>query len=124
MKICKKCNTIFDDSNVFCPECGEKLETLDQTNNNNNVINNLSEYLKAKSDAFDNNENVLIRWLPSILSVLGLIIACDWYALLGMVVAIVGVLYGWFSKNQQNKIITMVVGIITIILCVLYGGIF
>ena len=124
MKICNKCNAKFEDSNVFCPVCGEKLETLDQTNNNNNVINNLSEYLKAKSDSFDNNENVLIRWLPSILTVLGLIIAWNWYALLGMVVAIVGILYGWFSKNQLNKIITMVVGIITIILCILYGGIF
>ncbi|MGN0263725.1 MAG: hypothetical protein ACI4DX_04965 [Oliverpabstia sp.] len=118
MKICKKCNKIFDDSNAFCPECGEKLETLDQTNNNNNVINNLSEYLKAKSDAFDNNENVLIRWLPSILSVLGLIFTLKGNYILGIAVAIAGVLYGWFSQNQQNKIIATVVGIITIILCI------
>lgn len=28
MKECKKCNKIFDDSTIYCPICGKKLEEL------------------------------------------------------------------------------------------------
>lgn len=137
MKICKKCNHKFADSAVFCPDCGEKLIVYEQTDSDRSYMahteinkaktdrtemgGNLVSQIKSKSMEWDNNENIFMRWLPSIISVLALIIAWEWSSLLGLAIAVCGALYGWFSKNQLNQIIATVVGVITILLCIVYG---
>lgn len=137
MRICKQCNRKYAESAVFCPDCGEKLidysqmeadhnymqhsETNKIEQGENGIQSNLIFQIKSKTTEWDKNDNIFMRWLPSIISVLGLVTAWEWDAAFGLVIAICGVLFGWFSKNQLNQIIATVVGIITILLCVVYG---
>lgn len=103
MKICKKCNHTFDDSAGFCPDCGEKLQII--------------RYEEPKKTS-----KFMTRYFAAIASIIGFIVA--WYirsTVIGFAFAIVGVLYGVFSKNTVNQVVSLVVGIITILLCFMVG---
>ena len=120
MKICKKCNHTFDDSAGFCPDCGEKLQIIKYEE-----PKKTSKFLgaiKNKSEEYDNNSKSVTRYFAAIASIIGFIVA--WYirsTVIGFAFAIVGVLYGVFSKNTVNRVVSILLGIITILLCFMVG---
>lgn len=102
MKICKKCNHTFDDSAGFCPDCGEKLQII--------------RYEEPKKTS-----KFMTRYFATIASIIGFIVA--WYidTSIGFVFSIVGILCGAFSKNTVNRVVSILLGIITILLCFIVG---
>ena len=102
MKICKKCNHTFDDSAGFCPDCGEKLQII--------------KYEEPKKTS-----KFMTRYFAAIASIIGFIVAWYIYTEMGFVFAIVGILCGAFSKNTVNRVVSIVLGIITILLCFMVG---
>ena len=102
MKICKKCNHTFDDSAGFCPDCGEKLQII--------------RYEEPKKTS-----KFMTRYFAAIASIIGFIVAWYIYTEMGFVFAIVGILCGAFSKNTVNRVVSIVLGIITILLCFMVG---
>ena len=69
----------------------------------------------------DQSDNVLFRWLPTFLSVIGLIIAWEASVVIGMILALFGTLLGSGSSNTPNKILSMLFGIVTIVLSLVYA---
>ena len=102
MKICKKCNHTFDDSAGFCPDCGEKLQII--------------RYEEPKKTS-----KFMTRYFAAIASIIGFIVAWYIYTEMGFVFAIVGILCGAFSKNTVNRVVSILLGIITILLCFIVG---
>lgn len=102
MKICKKCNHTFDDSAGFCPDCGEKLQII--------------RYEEPKKTS-----KFMTRYFAAIASIIGFIVAWYIYTEMGFVFAIVGILCGAFSKNTVNRVVSILLGIITILLCFMVG---
>lgn len=115
MKVCNKCNQRYDDSQVYCQECGEKLTAMDKAATAGGCLNSIRQQVGQ----WDQHQSFLMRWLPAILSVVGLLVAWELSAVFGMVFALCGTLYGWFSSNQLNKIISIVVGLVVIILAII-----
>ena len=102
MKICKKCNHTFDDSAGFCPDCGEKLQII--------------RYEEPKKTS-----KFMTRYFAAIASIIGFIVAMYIYTEIGFAFSIVGILCGAFSKNKVNRVVSIVLGIITILLCFMVG---
>lgn len=102
MKKCGTCNREYDDSKMFCPVCGEQLTSV------------TPEPAKATAPTWFEN------WGGVLLAVLGLIVAWEVHALFGFALAVVGIIFGWSSPNQINKILSIVVGAITVILVIWY----
>ncbi|MDO5336382.1 MAG: hypothetical protein Q4E89_02825 [Eubacteriales bacterium] len=138
MKICNKCRKTFDDAAVFCPDCGERLENYQATQKQrtptqnqqpsgtqqvptqgNGSVKQMMSEQKKTVQKWDNSQNVFVRWLPTIFSIIGLLVAWNVSILYGGIIAAAGVVCGCFSKNQINQIISIVVGIITILICIL-----
>lgn len=102
MKICKKCNHTFDDSAGFCPDCGEKLQII--------------RYEEPKKTS-----KFMTRYFAAIASIIGFIVAMYIYTEIGFAFSIVGILCGAFSKNTVNRVVSILLGIITILLCFIVG---
>ena len=102
MKICKKCNHTFDDSAGFCPDCGEKLQII--------------RYEEPKK-----TPKFMTRYFAAIASIIGFIVAMYIYTEIGFAFSIVGILCGAFSKNTVNRVVSILLGIITILLCFIVG---
>lgn len=119
MKKCVICNKEYDDSKQFCPACGGKLTDADAAAApvEAAVPSTPSE---TSSGGFD-IKAIFEKWNGAILTVLAVLI--EWYLSLvvGFVVAIVGIVAGWKSGNQINKIVSIVVGIIAILLFIVYS---
>ena len=119
MKICKKCNHTFDDSAGFCPDCGEKLQIIKYEE-----PKKTSKFLgaiKNKSEEYDNNSKSVTRYFAAIASIIGFIVAMYIYTEIGFAFSIVGILCGAFSKNTVNRVVSILLGIITILLCFIVG---
>lgn len=76
---------------------------------------------KTPGRDLDQSDNVLFRWLPTFLSVIGLIIAWEASVVIGMILALFGTLLGSGSSNTPNKILSMLFGIVTIVLSLVYA---
>lgn len=117
MRKCSKCQREFDDLVAFCPECGTKLENFVPVPSEPVTVGAMQQY-KDASAKLDSSENVLAQFLASILVIVGLIITWEVSALIGLVIAAVGLLIGWYSTNQLNKIVSLTVGIVTVVLSI------
>lgn len=130
MKHCKNSNYSFDDSASFCPTYGSPLEVVydnvpvpaqDPSSSVTNFFEVIKEHLISYAVQWDASDNPIIRFLPSIMSVLGLIISWHWNSIFGGAVAIGGICYGMYSKNTLNKKIAIAVGVIVVIMVILFG---
>ena len=99
MKKCSKCNKEYDDSKMFCPACGGQLVPVSTTPSDSKPAPSWLE-----------------NWGGLLLAVVGLIVAWEVHAVFGTALAVVGIIWGWSSPNQINKISSLIVGIITILL--------
>lgn len=103
MKKCSVCNKEYDDSRMFCPTCGGQLTTVTTTPPSSN----------AAPSWFEN-------WGGVLLALIGLIVAWEVHAVFGFALAVVGIICGWSSPNKINKIMSAIVGVITILLFIWY----
>ena len=117
MKQCLKCNKQYDDSKMFCPVCGEKLETAASSSEN--------ETKSKVTNALGGNGNQqfegLQQWSGTILAAVGLLVEWEWSIFFGMVLAVCGAVLGYKSPNQINKGAAIVIGVISLILYVAYA---
>ena len=119
MRICSGCGKILEDDALFCTECGCKTVESNppseppQEPSSNTVL----EYIKKKTEEWDNSDNVLFRWLPSLLSIIGLIVAWEFSILFGLALSVCGIVFGSTTKNKANKIVSLAVGILCILIC-------
>lgn len=137
MKYCRKCDCTFDDSASFCPSCGSPLEAAQEeapryaqgssAGVSNSGASNRSGFFATLKEAFmsytakwDESDNPVVRFLPSIISILGLIVAWNWSYWIGGAAAIGGIGYGVYSKNTLNKTIAVAAGAITLVLIVMF----
>ncbi len=104
MKKCSTCNQEYDDSKLFCPVCGEQLTDVTPTPT------------PPKSEALPWYKN----WGGVLLALAGLIIAWEVNAMFGFALAILGMVFGWSSPNKINKISSLIVGAVTVMLFIWY----
>lgn len=121
MKRCANCNKEFDDSKLFCPECGSPLPSAATFGTSGTTA----------PSGFNGNLNTAGRpvtpapetpwysqWKGTILAVIGLIVEWEWSALFGAILIGVGFVLGKDSQNSGNKVVTtslLVIGIILLI---------
>lgn len=129
MKTCENCHRTYDDSSFFCPECGKKLVVQNSNNQPTDISNRVTvengnskkdtykELVKSKTEEWDTSDNVLMRWLPSLISICGLLIAWYFSALVGFGFSVCGIIFGAYSSNELNKLVSLMVGIITVLGC-------
>ena len=103
MKKCNTCNKEYDDSKAFCPVCGGQLTTVTTTPSGSN----------AAPSWFEN-------WAGIVFTLAGLIIAWELNVIIGVALGVVGIICGWSSPNQINKVMSVIVGAITIVLFIWY----
>lgn len=123
MKRCTNCNKDYEDSKLFCPECGGSLVL---------AANAVVEETKAMPNS-DGNSNSsgqtgtptespwYIQWAGTILAVVGLIIEWEIALTFGVVLTIVGFILAKNSPIQINKIVAtvlMVIGILLYVVCI------
>lgn len=99
MKKCIKCNKEYDDSKMFCPTCGSQLTVA------------APMPIKTKT-----SPSWLENWGGVLLALIGLIVAWEVNAVFGFALAVVGIIWGWSSPNKINKVMSVVVGVVTILL--------
>ena len=77
------------------------------------------ETSRPYTEKLDNSNNIFMRWLPSFWSVLGLFTI--WYLniWIGITFGLCGAACGYCSKNKLNKIISVTVGVATIVVGIL-----
>lgn len=103
MKKCSKCGKEYDDGKMFCPACGGELTAVTPAPAKTN----------ASPSWFEN-------WGGALLAVIGLIVAWEVHAVFGVALAVVGIIYGWSSPNSANKVLSAIVGGITVLLFIWY----
>ena len=103
MKKCSTCNKEYDDSKMFCPVCGGQLTSVAPTPSKS----------ITSSSWFEN-------WGGVLLTLIGLVITWEISALFGTVIAVVGIICGWSSPNKINKILSGIVGVLTILIFIIY----
>lgn len=133
MKQCQKCKRIFEDAAFYCPECGEELQEYVQTQYQTTVTSNqtaqtnkkdstvavLLSQAAEKTAEMDKSDNMLIRWLPTLLSIIGFIVCWNWNWLWGSVIAIIGYIYGRTSQNKVNKYLSIIAAVACVLLTLL-----
>lgn len=117
MRTCSKCQREYDDSMVFCPECGTKLENFVPVPSEPVTVG-VTQQFKDASAKLDGSENAFAQFLASILAIVGLLISWEVSAFIGAVIAGIGLAVGWYSTNQLNKIVSLTVGVATVILSI------
>lgn len=103
MKKCSTCNKEYDDTKMFCPVCGGQLTS----------VMNTSPKPSSSPSWFEN-------WGGVLLTLIGLVVAWEVHAILGFVLAVIGIISGWSSPNKINKILSVIVGAITVLLFIIY----
>lgn len=131
MKRCVNCSKEFDDSKVFCTECGSPLAAVSGTggtaapsgsNGNLNTAGNLN--MAGNPNTAGNpaapapEEPWYSQWKGTILAVIGLIVEWEWSALFGAILIGVGFILGKDSPQPGNKAVTAVLLVIGIILLI------
>ena len=129
MKKCVTCNKEYDDSKQFCPACGSKLTDADAAAAPVEAAPVEAAPVEAAAPSASSTASsggfdikaIFEKWNGSILTVLAVVI--EWYFSLvfGFIVAILGIVLGWKSGNQTNKIVSIVVGVIAILLFIVYS---
>lgn len=104
MKKCNNCSKEYDDSKMFCPLCGGQLTPV----------------APPPTPASNASPSFFENWGGVLLAVIGLIIAWEVHAVFGFALAVLGLIWGWSSPNKINKILSAVVGGITILLFIWY----
>jgi hypothetical protein len=99
MKKCNTCNKEYDESRSFCPMCGRNLVPVITTQVQTSWIENWGGFLAALVGLF-------IAWVIS--------------AFAGLVISILGILWGVTSQNKLNKVLSIAVGAVTILLYIIY----
>ena len=94
MKYCDKCKKIFPDNQVFCSECGNKLNDS-ATNSNGISANNM-----LFGNTSETSNNIINGWLPVILSASGTLIGWFLSGLLGFVLGVTGLSMVLQRKKQ------------------------
>ena len=122
-KKCPSCNRVYDDSVIYCQDCGRKLETqtgMDRDNGNTGMSRNngAGNFDVSKFNLKGIN---FAEWSLLIAAILGLIIAWEVSYVLGGGIG-VGVLLAprYDKQNIQFKapLVTKIIAIATIALCV------
>lgn len=123
-KKCTGCNRVYDDSMMYCQECGRKLEPQtdmvpEPGNTGMRRNNGTNNFDMSKFNLKDFN---LAEWSLLIAAVLGLFIAWEVSYVLGGGIA-VGVLLAprYDKQNIQFKapLVTKILAIANIVLCVI-----
>lgn len=102
MKRCNMCNKEYDDGKMFCPACGGPLTDV------------TTPIKPSVSPSWFEN------WGGVLLALIGLFVAWEIHAVIGFVLAIIGIISGWSSPNNLNKVLSVIVGGITILLFIWY----
>lgn len=133
MKQCQKCKRIFEDTAFYCPECGEGLQEYVQTQYQTTVTSNQTAQTNKKDSTvavllgqaaektaeMDRSDNILIKWLPTLFSIVGFIVCWNWNWLWGSVIAIIGYIYGRTSQNKVNKYLSIIAAVACVLLTLL-----
>ena len=80
----------------------------------------LKKHLQYTTEKYDESSNSFLKWAPSLLSIAGLLISWEISTVIGLAFGAGGFMYGVFSKNNANKMISTVVGGITVALSLLF----
>ena len=141
MKECKNCNKTFDDSAIFCPLCGEKLEEqvsqkVNKDQFEDTVIKNIQSQLNKPRQPHplppDKVKEYVIK--KKLLNILGLLIAIlpffitgfsfffTWYLLIAFVVFIVYVEHSDLDETTEENLseINTLLIILLIIALIMY----
>lgn len=100
MKKCNNCSKEYDDSKMFCPLCGGQLTPV----------------APPPTPASNASPSFFENWGGVLLALVGLIVAWEVDAMFGTALAVIGIICGWASPNNTNKILSIIVGGITILL--------
>lgn len=100
MKKCPNCQNVYDDTKGFCPTCGVAL--VDETQNTS----------AGGGEFFE-------KWGALLLGAVGLIICWFISAVVGCVISIIGAVSGWRSSNVINKIGSIILAVICLVLTVM-----
>lgn len=106
MKKCQNCNRTYDDSKMFCPNCGTKL-----------VLEQPSVPTPATNS---NSASFMDQWGGLLLSALGLLIEWEFSVLIGVVIAGVGLMSGINSSNNINRIGSILIAVIAALLFLIW----
>lgn len=107
MKCCEKCKKAFSDNQVFCTECGGRL--------------NVSEANVANTGNMEQKKNVSTNiWLPVILAAAGAVIGWFLSGLFGLILGVSGVSMMLQQKKQGQAeplptVLTWVLGVAAVI---------
>lgn len=102
MKKCLNCNKTYDDSKMFCPNCGAKL---------------VSDQPPAPAPAAGGSSaSFMDQWGGLLLCVLGLIVEWEISVLAGAVITAMGFVAALNSSNSINKIVSFLVSAIAAVL--------
>ena len=83
-------------------------------------LTTLKKHLMYTSEKYDESSNFFLKWAPSLVSCTGLLISWEMDVVIGMIFGACGFMYGLYSKNNTNKLISTVAGGITVALSLLF----
>lgn len=108
MKICPRCNTHMDDGKMYCPICGNPMESI-HAENQWNQWESLYEY-SERFDPKDISDNKIMAMLPYLMGTIGIIIA---------LLASRQSAYTYFHVRQavKMKVTQLLLAISSIVLC-------
>lgn len=111
MKKCINCNREYDDSKMFCPECGASL-----VSNESSVINANLNTERKTDPAPVSSVPWYQQWMGTIICIVGLLIEWEINAIVGTAVIVSGFLQA-NKTNSKDKIVSAILLGIGIILC-------
>lgn len=104
MKKCNMCNKEYDDSKMFCPVCGSQLTPVTPAPTPTPT--------PSKAAVWFGN------WGGALLTLLGFVVAWEFHILLGISLVVLGIIFAWSSSNKVNKILSVVLAVITVVLSI------
>lgn len=123
MKYCSKCGKNFSDNQVFCSECGNRLNNAVM---NSNGAGNSNGSFGNTNGVSNNSSNI---WTPTILAGLGAVVGWFFSGLLGLALGVVGVKMalqqkelGKYEYQQLPLTLTWVFAVIDVIFFLIAMG--
>lgn len=122
MKRCANCNKEFDDSKMFCPECGNPLSYAASGTSGTTAPSGFNGNLNTAGRPVTPAPESpwYVQWKGTILAVIGLIVEWEWNVVLGVALVVTGFILDKDSQNPGNKAVTAVLLVIGIIMFIVY----
>lgn len=145
MKTCPQCGRTFSDIVKQCPACGRVLDASENRTENREVRNDIpnpppisniqnqaqptptinpaqktgNSSIKDTVTDMEQKPGLFNQWFGTIVTVLSLLITWEMSMLFGSVLAVAGIIAGLSSSNNVNKVISVIVGAISICLSIM-----